>query len=99
MFSPYSTLLSLNVFSAAELRKRIFGHLDKRRLADCARVCVIWSDDALDLIWKELGSVRPLLSILCPLTKNVSRHTVPKSGRNFNRAYLGWGRMVLCQNA
>lgn len=59
-----------DVFEVAKLRKHIFAYLEKTTLAKCARVCTLWSDDALNVIWKELDSVKPLLSTVCPLVKD-----------------------------
>lgn len=53
-----------------ELRKHILTNLEKTTLAKCARVCTLWSDDALDLLWEKLFSVMPLLSTVCPLVKD-----------------------------
>lgn len=60
-----------NVLEIGELRERIFTHMKKTTLTKCARVCILWSEDALNLLWKELDSVRPLLSVVCPLTEDV----------------------------
>lgn len=60
-----------DILEIDELRGRIFANLEKTTLAKCARVCTLWSDDALNLIWKKLDSVVPLISTIFPLTGNV----------------------------
>lgn len=66
-----SAIMSLYVLEIGELRERIFVNLEKTTLAKCARVCSLWSDDALNLLWNKLNSVIPLLSTIGPLHKDV----------------------------
>lgn len=51
-----------------ELLAMVFSHLDKKSLARCARVCKLWSDTALDILWHDLTDFRPLLTLLAPMT-------------------------------
>lgn len=62
---------NLRVSQIYELRERIFVNLEQTALAQCARVCTLWSDDALNLLWNKLGSVAPLLSVIRPLIRHV----------------------------
>lgn len=63
--------LSPRALAIGELRKHVFASLEKTTLARCARVCTVWSDDALILLWHELDSVKPLLSTISPLVRKV----------------------------
>ncbi|EKM50865.1 uncharacterized protein PHACADRAFT_151262 [Phanerochaete carnosa HHB-10118-sp] len=51
-----------------ELLALVFSHLDNRNLARAARVCRQWADVALDTLWHTVTDLRPLLSLLAPLT-------------------------------
>lgn len=51
-----------------ELLTIMFSFLDNRSLARAARVCSQWSDVALDTLWHTATDLRPLLSLLAPLT-------------------------------
>ncbi|KAG6808957.1 hypothetical protein H0H92_002244 [Tricholoma furcatifolium] len=52
-----------------ELLDNFFLYLDDASNAANARVCKKWSDAALDIIWKEVKDLHPLLSLLAPLEK------------------------------
>ena len=45
----------------------IISHSDQRTVVNCARVCRLWAEIALDNIWMVMDSLKPLLEILCPL--------------------------------
>lgn len=42
----------------------VFLNLDRHNLATCARVCQLWNTQALPLLWENLASLNPLLTIL-----------------------------------
>ncbi|KAH8116161.1 hypothetical protein DFH11DRAFT_1584613 [Phellopilus nigrolimitatus] len=75
------------VFLTPELRVNIFGLADRETQSRCARVCSLWSNDALNELWKDLESPIPLLSILAPLTDDYerafTRSITPKDWRRF----------------
>ncbi|KAF4622564.1 hypothetical protein D9613_009615 [Agrocybe pediades] len=50
-----------------ELLNIIFNHLDLPSNAANARVCRLWSDISLDVLWKEVTKLKRLLQILAPL--------------------------------
>lgn len=62
--SSSSTKLVLNDIV---LLDHIFSLAENSLLARCALVCSDWSRSALAILWDELASVVPLLSILAPL--------------------------------
>ncbi|KAI0701095.1 hypothetical protein BC835DRAFT_1411705 [Cytidiella melzeri] len=57
----------------SEILALIFSNLDNRSVARAARVCHQWSDVALDTLWHVVTDIRPLLSLLAPLTSYESR--------------------------
>ncbi|KAG6812043.1 hypothetical protein H0H92_004627 [Tricholoma furcatifolium] len=75
------------VLAVPELVDRILQCLDNASNASNARVCKIWSEIALDIIWKEVVELHPLLSLLAPLAKS-------PSGNKFKRRleYSDWDR-------
>ncbi|KAJ7100697.1 hypothetical protein B0H15DRAFT_817036, partial [Mycena belliarum] len=52
------------VWNIIELRRLIFSFGERRDIAVCARVSRIWTEDALDVVWRDLSSPLPLLGIL-----------------------------------
>lgn len=67
-----------------ELLALLFSHLDNRSLARAARVCKQWVDVALDALWHTVTDLRPLLSLLAPLTGQ--KKSTP--GRTTQYAYI-----------
>ncbi|KAJ7040648.1 hypothetical protein C8F04DRAFT_223923 [Mycena alexandri] len=64
-------VMEANVGNIAELRHLVFSFAGRRDLVACAQVCSTWSEDALDIIWRDLPSPTPLLGLvneshLCP---------------------------------
>ena len=55
------TMLDVHIVST------IISHSDQRTVVNCARVCRLWAEIALDNIWMVMDSLKPLLEILCPL--------------------------------
>ncbi|KIO28995.1 hypothetical protein M407DRAFT_174702 [Tulasnella calospora MUT 4182] len=47
----------------------ILSYSQQRDLAAAARVSRVWSDVALDCLWREIESVLPLVEILFPLVE------------------------------
>ena len=47
----------------------IFGVVDLPSNTVNARVCKLWSDIALDILWREIDELYILFRILAPLTK------------------------------
>ena len=68
-FKTSSTNLVLNDIVLLE---HIFSLSENSLLAKCALVCSDWSRSALAILWDELTSVVPLLSILAPFEEDVS---------------------------
>ncbi|KAJ7100709.1 hypothetical protein B0H15DRAFT_817059 [Mycena belliarum] len=52
------------VWDIVELRRLIFSFGERRDIAVCARVSSTWTEDALDVVWRDLPSPLPLLGIL-----------------------------------
>ncbi|THH01643.1 hypothetical protein EW145_g6874 [Phellinidium pouzarii] len=55
------------VFYVPELLRSILSFADAHSQSRCARVCKKWSNIALDVLWRELRSPTPLISLLSPL--------------------------------
>jgi hypothetical protein len=51
-----------------ELLALVFSFLDDRSLARAAQTCRPWSVVALDALWHTLTDLRPLLTLLAPMT-------------------------------
>ncbi len=54
------------VFSVLELLRQILSYSKGRDNVSSACVCKVWSDEALNNIWRDVG-VRELLELLAPL--------------------------------
>lgn len=54
-----------------ELLRPIFQYCDPRDNFHNALVSKTWSDEALDILWNQLHSMRPLFSLLAPLVIQV----------------------------
>ncbi|KAH8113752.1 hypothetical protein DFH11DRAFT_272706 [Phellopilus nigrolimitatus] len=52
------------VLQLVELLDNIFSSCDRASNAECARVCKLWADTALNSLWRSLESSIPLFSIL-----------------------------------
>lgn len=51
----------------------ILGFLEPKDQVAPARTNQLWSEIALDLIWKDLDSIIPLLTVLGPLSETKTR--------------------------
>lgn len=59
---------ALRVLGIAELVNTIFTFSSRRNNARNARVCKLWSEIALKMIWSTVVDLHALFSILAPLT-------------------------------
>lgn len=64
-----------------ELLNIIFKSLSTLDLSHVARVCHVWSDVALDALWREPEDLHALFAILAPLQLVQSKHV---SGHNLS---------------
>lgn len=55
------------VIEIPELLGYIFIYLDRKSLAAAARTNKFWSEHALDVLWKHLPTVTPILELMSPL--------------------------------
>lgn len=67
----------------AELLALIFSFLEDKSTGRAACVCRQWSDVALDSLWHTVTDLRPLLSLLAPLT-----HEKKTNGRLAQYTYI-----------
>ena len=59
-------MIGVHVFKTAELFEHILCHADRLTLARCARVCKLWSEPALDVLWRGLIDIKKFMEVLCP---------------------------------
>ena len=64
--STLSLMASVRVFRTAELCEHILSYADRSTLARCARVCKLWSEPALDILWRGRIPIDNFLKILHP---------------------------------
>jgi len=60
---------SHRVLCIPELLDMVFQYLDPCSNAMNARVCKIWSEIALDSLWKEVDDLKRLFNLLAPLAE------------------------------
>ena len=58
------------VLYIAEIVHRILGLMDRADNARNARVCVAWSDQALNLVWREVNDLQAIFSVLVPMVRD-----------------------------
>ncbi|KAF4587092.1 hypothetical protein EYR40_011113 [Pleurotus pulmonarius] len=56
------------VVTVAELVRHICEHSDRAQNSRNARVCKLWSSEALSVVWRRLHSFLPLLKLLAPMS-------------------------------
>ncbi|KAG8978826.1 hypothetical protein FRB90_008323, partial [Tulasnella sp. 427] len=59
--------------SIPELLSTVFSFCEKAKLATYAGVCKIWSEIALDDLWKDLATARPLFNLVLPKVLQAER--------------------------
>ena len=59
-------MASITVFQTAELIDQILSCVDEQTLARSARVCKLWSEPALDALWRGLVFANTFLKVLHP---------------------------------
>lgn len=70
-----------------EILTQVLRNAGKPDLAAAARVCRTWMEVALNMLWEELESPHPLMSLLGPIIKHVDgwvRCTASRSGSVLN---------------
>ena len=67
MLSEAITCPTHRVLGIPELLDMIFGYLDPPSNAVNAQVCKQWLDIAMDVLWKNVGNLYRLFSLLSPL--------------------------------
>ncbi|EMD36117.1 hypothetical protein CERSUDRAFT_156889 [Gelatoporia subvermispora B] len=85
--------LPSDLWSIHELLELVFSQLDDRSLARVACVCRLWSDIALDILWREVDDLHRLISLLAPFRKpeqvtdlqKFRRSLVPNDWEQFQR--------------
>ncbi|KAJ6598352.1 hypothetical protein DFH09DRAFT_1131587 [Mycena vulgaris] len=80
------------VGNIAELRRIIFSFAEQQDLAVCARVCRIWTEDALDIVWRELTSPLALLRLVARDSLSPTMHWQPPEGHATIPAPMDWIR-------
>ncbi|KAH8109373.1 hypothetical protein DFH11DRAFT_945703 [Phellopilus nigrolimitatus] len=68
------------VFSNTEIRSLVFSLISKRDNARCSRVCRLWKDVALDIVWEEVDGLLPFLNLLAPMKVIEHKKSGPGSG-------------------
>ncbi|KAK7035837.1 hypothetical protein R3P38DRAFT_607377 [Favolaschia claudopus] len=64
LFLPLLPATRMGVGHILELVRMILALADKQDVAACARVCSAWTEDALDIVWRELPSPLPLMRLV-----------------------------------
>ncbi len=78
------------VVTVAELVRHICEHSDRAQNSRNARVCKLWSSEALSVVWRRLHSFLPLLKLLAPMSLQYEDGT-----RRFVRSF----RLPSCKSA
>ncbi|KAF9491208.1 hypothetical protein BDN71DRAFT_94755 [Pleurotus eryngii] len=70
--------------------RRICEHSDRTQNSRNARVCRLWTSEALSAVWRKLHSFLPLLRLLTPMSCRISEDGAAEDMRPGNEVQRRW---------
>lgn len=80
-------------FEIPEMLSEVFSRGDRKSNVVNAQVSKMWSELALDCLWRNVDKLHHLFNILVPMTRSPGTMNYVRRSQNRTRIYFDWERL------